>query len=1232
MINIPTPLTTRSGNWSTLFNKLKFQRRKDFLFVLMALPLASPLMAQSPLVPTVEWRMISAEHERAGAGTYNDISFDGTEWVHTPSVDQNYGASQTPEQSGEDWYYGHCNIRSGANVVGILAAGYVTWPNWTFRGATGCASSVTYGGPNIGEFETSNHRKGEGVGYVAKHDLDGHEVWSKCLLPGLLRNAIQDADNNFLVVGNAYTNAWAMDPGDGNNPVIGLNGIAGLDMNDVDCGDFTQPAGTKGYVSKLGSDGHIIWTTMCNGELGTDQETNWNVGSYLTDIVAVTIPGTAIKYCAVGMTTTTGVAGLRPLLVYLDNDGTPVERYTYAPGTPANWSAGNVAGFISIDVQGTDLFITGYSLGSGIPAQAFGMLLHAGTDRFNFPWRHFTADLGDPICNIGLHNPNSTYYTNNSTGGGFVPETGGVHIVWPTMGNFSEGSVYGGSANVATLLVHGLDLDGTLLWTTDLGEVRAYDLQSDMTPTADGKVALVSTKLSGADLTLPSLPISWDDFSPSQKACLNGTFGFANPDLPNTTENEAAGVNWDYDGSTNPESGNDPTGLYHYWNTYAYVAKLDPETGNLIWQTQFDAHPGVPGACPYANMRKQECMYKISETDDGGLVVSGNTSDNFDDFYLAELNDCQTRVNYAGSPALDPNNEHHITSPTTWSSDMNVHGKIIVDPGATLTINNNAVISFADSKQLLDHPTELVVAKGGRLDVNGNARLTSIAQCPNSMWDGIRVMGDSHLSQDPVNNSPQGMASLSASTIENARAALLTGDASFDDPTGTMHGSSAGGYIRASLMTFKNKRYDVVMRKFENRDPHDFSHILNNRSYFDRCAFAEDALLNDGNSPRDHVHLNGVRGINYTGCSFAGVYQPDQVFHGMTQVGTGIRSINSSFSVRSKCTILLSYGQTCPPQNLINSTFDKLGQGVTATALTPDKTFIVDRATFTNCPRGIRTDGVRNAGITRNSFSVVDYLNPNVLGTPFGAYLDQCTGYKIQNNAFTSTGSHQKSRVGLVIKDSGPEYNTFYNNTFDDFISAASVGSLIEGDNANAQADYLTGLEVMCNEYGQFDGPNRFDVALTGQEPTVQRTQGKYLGPSIITAPAGNLFSLEGEAESDWDVSNASNYVTYYSHGHNGSSEPWIPQYYDIDYLLPAVTPVHWPQDRADACPDNFDNDGRLEKMQQSAAADADLADSKDAYDATKDNGDTYTLEAMWRTPDTAPHRCGTPCRAWLPR
>ncbi|MBK6408804.1 MAG: hypothetical protein IPF78_03730 [Flavobacteriales bacterium] len=80
------------------------------------------------------------------------------------------------------------------------------------------------------------------------------------------------------------------DPGDGNNPVIGLNGIAGLDMNDVDCGDFTQPAGTKGYVSKLGSDGHIIWTTMCNGELGTDQETNWNVGSYLTDIVAVTIP------------------------------------------------------------------------------------------------------------------------------------------------------------------------------------------------------------------------------------------------------------------------------------------------------------------------------------------------------------------------------------------------------------------------------------------------------------------------------------------------------------------------------------------------------------------------------------------------------------------------------------------------------------------------------------------------------------------------------------------------------------------------------------------------------------------------------------------------------------------------------------------------------------------------------------------------------------------------------
>ncbi|MBZ0206998.1 MAG: hypothetical protein K8H89_11785 [Flavobacteriales bacterium] len=465
----------------------------------------APIMVHAQ--PQVEWRMICAEERRAGSGLYYDITYSGTDQLgsygFTAVADPNFGAPQTPSASGEDWYYGQCNASSGGHVVGVLAAGYFTWPNWTFRG-TGCASPLTIGSPRPEEFETTYYRKGEGLGYVAMHGLDGAEVWNKCLLPGLLRNATQDADGNFLVVGNAYSNRWAMALQPDDNTVIRLNQDPVLDMNAAVCGEYDQPFAGKGYVTKLNPDGKILWTTMCNGETGADPDANWNASSFLTDIVEVTVPATTIKYCAVGRTSVNGnTAVLRPLIVYLDNDGYPVERYTYAPNDPAGWMGDDIAEFISIDADASNgkLFVTGYSIGAH--PQLVGTLIDPYTDRSGFVWQRFTGNTQDPLNNAGMHDPNST---NNSTGGGFVPDANGVKIVWPTMGNFTSGGIYGGSANVATLLVHGLDLSGNLHWTKNLGEVRAYDLQSDMTPTADGKVAVVSSKLS-EDYTPPTYSV-----------------------------------------------------------------------------------------------------------------------------------------------------------------------------------------------------------------------------------------------------------------------------------------------------------------------------------------------------------------------------------------------------------------------------------------------------------------------------------------------------------------------------------------------------------------------------------------------------------------------------------------------------------------------------------------------------------------------------------------------------
>ena len=113
---------------------------------------------------------------------------------------------------------------------------------------------------------------------------------------------------------------------------------------------------------------------------------------------------------------------------------------------------------------------------------------------------------------------------------------------------------------------------------------------------------------------------------------------------------------------------------------------------------QFDTEDGAAAECYPGDLKNQECMYRITEADDGGLVVSGNTSHNQDDCYLAKIgSDCQATQDFASINAmLDANGEVHITSPTTWNTGMNVRGQVFVEPGASLTVNAGATLRFAD--------------------------------------------------------------------------------------------------------------------------------------------------------------------------------------------------------------------------------------------------------------------------------------------------------------------------------------------------------------------------------------------------------------------------------------------------------------------------------------------------------------------------------------------------------
>ena len=85
------------------------------------------------------------------------------------------------------------------------------------------------------------------------------------------------------------------------------------------------------------------------------------------------------------------------------------------------------------------------------------------------------------------------------------------------------------------------------------------------------------------------------------------------------------------------------------------------------------------------DVKKQECMYSITQADDGGLVIDGNYSENRDDCYLVKLyNDCDARylTDLLNVNPSDFYNANSITFTTqTWTSPMTVYGKLIIPSG-----------------------------------------------------------------------------------------------------------------------------------------------------------------------------------------------------------------------------------------------------------------------------------------------------------------------------------------------------------------------------------------------------------------------------------------------------------------------------------------------------------------------------------------------------------------------
>ena len=549
------------------------------------------------------------------------------------------------------------------------------------------------------------------------------------------------------------------------------------------------------------------------------------------------------------------------------------------------------------------------------------------------------------------------------------------------------------------------------------------------------------------------------------------------------------------------------------------MAEIDLDDGSVVWEGTWDADAvnGITPVCAPDNLRQRQCSFNVIEADDGGLVSCGNTGKNNEDGYLIKFSGCESNpALYTAFHALHPYESDHVytltATTTTWSASMNVEGSIVVPSGKTLTINNNAVISFADSRRI-GYTTNIVVEPVGKLKVMGGARLTNIGPCGDGMWDGIMALGQTNLPQTTTNQADVQITS--GATIENAFVAVLAANADITDPI-TSTATQRGARVICTNATFKNNIYDVVLRPYTTTDGSTVTKAW-------ECDFLTTGPLNyPDKTPRIHLYANTYPRLNINGCTFDGTH-PGLNDDDVAAWGKGIESFNTDLRIN--------------PYNGRDPHFNSLESGCFA-ANPNAKNVWVDGAYFDGCGHGLGIIASGNVRVTNCDFKEPDLdMVGQGLGAPvYGTYLEGTPTILFENNVFVADGSpFSNPCVGSTFNALGPNDNTFFNNTYSGFTGTNgaqySAGVTIQGDNDGPGIG--DGLKFKCNDFsfGGAQWADDFDMAFTGPNVSVAVIQGSDFNQQ---SPAGNTFLMNCTGEAHMKVDDVPNntglYFQYFHH------------------------------------------------------------------------------------------------------
>ena len=411
--------------------------------------------------------------------------------------------------------------------------------------------------------------------------------------------------------------------------------------------------------------------------------------------------------------------------------------------------------------------------------------------------------------------------------------------------------------------------------------------------------------------------------------------------------------------------------------------------------------------------------------------------------------------------------EIDLTLPTSTLSGIIESDGFVIADGATVTVTGEI---------RTNENAKTIVKPGGKLIVDGGTITKALHE---GQWQGIEVWGVDTLHQFIVDGRyQQGYLELkNGATIENAICAVeLWQPGNY---------SSEGGIIHATDAVFRNNAKAVHAINYTNYVPTNGNSSSYN-SWFKNCEFIVDSDYISDETFYKHIDLDRVNGIGFEGCSFS----VDRNVENVSQWCSGLAVYNAGFAVNSYCSD--NTIQPCLDEYLTKSSFSGFHSGIYVRGGSTSYTYNVRNAEFTNNDRGIYAENTGYGTILFNDF---------IVGTDadcsFGIYMNETTGFCIEENNFIGEEKSSSYNYGIGIRNSASA-NNIYRNTF----QSLDCGNVAVGVNITGKTSSMSkqgGLTYACNT--NISNINDFCVVRENSSGDIAQSQGSS------TLPAGNTFS-----------------------------------------------------------------------------------------------------------------------------